>query len=697
MRRMNDMSQVQPRTPGRETANVSSPGRGGPSSNENIETSGQSTIYQNICILIHSNDGKLRCTIAGDGTWLSVSDRKSKRHTTRPLKIQRGCKLGVISADSKYILLVDVDDGIWLHHLDTGRTCVVKLPNSLVSEFDTVGACRATREEGVFLIATEKRIILFEVSLIGQDVFEARVSVRLCMQGFESNVVTVSCPCSTSESDEEYIMVQTNHNVYVGKIDANENALVALYEDIDEGPALYGNSTAMAISPNGPLVAIAMQGKEVHVWQICQLINSYEKHGFIDNVAPIILHGFEEDVTRLLWSTHGNSRYLVTSEPGKDCMVWNFEHIQPGGATKSIQESMVCSSSSRTMAECFHQGSMTLVLLGDDETLSFYQTTPFLKGNTRECSRTCNISHVCENFNTGQNTPALLWENGNKGDLFLLIGGNLITWDTTGLMDMCRSECKKTLMIDNSEDTRRIGTSSVGPTTPVTISGVAGDMYGSPFTNQCGSVQQCPENPKHIDHPPQYSEEYYHDRCSFIGSWNPGAFPGGTIPYMCHQPLSSPPTGWMHEEWRYRNPRVESPASPVLWGYSSLPYLESYASRPDYLYTGNMMNTSLPCSSLAHHPVESTVYIGNIPAGLQADSIGWMCSQYGHVFDVQLIKDNHSALDHKGYAFVTFSDPEMAQRCIQKLHGQIIRGHHGACRVRVAPSKRKPFKKEAFQ
>ena len=107
------MLQTQPRTPGRETAlsHISSEsGTKGPLDH--------SQIHEDVSLLIHSHDGTLCCLVAGDGTWLSATDRKSKKHTTSPLSVCLACKHGLVSDDGAYIILVDVHDGIWLHRLD---------------------------------------------------------------------------------------------------------------------------------------------------------------------------------------------------------------------------------------------------------------------------------------------------------------------------------------------------------------------------------------------------------------------------------------------------------------------------------------------------------------------------------------------------------------------------------------------------
>jgi hypothetical protein len=97
----------------------------------------------------------------------------------------------------------------------------------------------------------------------------------------------------------------------------------------------------------------------------------------------------------------------------------------------------------------------------------------------------------------------------------------------------------------------------------------------------------------------------------------------------------------------------------------------------------------LQSAASSHHPSEATVYIGNLPNGFQEDSIAYMCSPWGSIFDIQIIRDKVTKIS-RGYAFVTFLHPEEAQLAIQNLNGQVLQGPYGQTHMlRVGPSNRK--------
>jgi hypothetical protein len=636
------MLQTQPRTPGRETAlsHISSEsGTKGPLDH--------SQIHEDVSLLIHSHDGTLCCLVAGDGTWLSATDRKSKKHTTSPLSVCLACKHGLVSDDGAYIILVDVHDGIWLHRLDKKWTGRIQLPSSLISEFDTIRGCHCTIHPGVFVLVTERRLILFKSSFIldDDDTPITKTCVKLCVQGFETEVVAVSGPHVDPESGQEYVIVQTDQNCYIGTIEGEECVLLAMYEDLDDGSLVYGNSTAMATSQTGPYVAFAMQGKEVHVWDITLLIKSYEKDGVIQGVTPIILDDFEEDVTMLLWSTHPGSMYLATSGSSRTCQIWDFQDIQ------NKQEPMTCLTESCIREGCFHPGSNVLSLLSDDGSMSFFQISPFSAGTTR-------IHNFSIPTNQVPDKPSLRWESGDDGRLFLSLSKNLLSWETRDLMQMIDPRgMSSELKILHQEPVTEIAP-SVGPETPVNVNG---PMPSSPSGGMFGPCSDA-HNPHMVGN----------QMC--IKPWDQGLI---LSTCMHHGPACSAPASvWMQDQCCYPGPA--SPPSPVFWGFGPSTYIDSHGS---YLPT--------------HHPSDSTVYIGNIPSDMQEDTISWICSHYGNIFDVQIIKDSHLSLRNKGYAFVTFSDPAMARRCMQNLHGQIIHSAMGSFKIRVAPSKRRPFKREA--
>ena len=97
----------------------------------------------------------------------------------------------------------------------------------------------------------------------------------------------------------------------------------------------------------------------------------------------------------------------------------------------------------------------------------------------------------------------------------------------------------------------------------------------------------------------------------------------------------------------------------------------------------------LQSAAMSHHPSEATIYIGNLPSGFQEDSIAYICSPWGSIFDIQIIRDKITKIS-RGYAFVTFLHPEEAQLAIQNLNGHVLQGPYGQTHMlRVGPSNRK--------
>eukprot|EP00890_Picochlorum_soloecismus_P006654 jgi/Picsp_1/813/NSC_04302-R1_zinc finger cchc-type and rna-binding motif-containing protein 1-like len=118
---------------------------------------------------------------------------------------------------------------------------------------------------------------------------------------------------------------------------------------------------------------------------------------------------------------------------------------------------------------------------------------------------------------------------------------------------------------------------------------------------------------------------------------------------------------------------------------SSLESDQMYKQRKPLDTTSQRLQSPDSC----HHPSEATIYIGNLPNGFQEDSIAYMCSPCGSIFDIQIIRDKITKIS-RGYAFVTFLHPEEAQHAIQNLNGQVLQGPYGQTHMlRVGPSNRK--------
>jgi len=117
--------------------------------------------------------------------------------------------------------------------------------------------------------------------------------------------------------------------------------------------------------------------------------------------------------------------------------------------------------------------------------------------------------------------------------------------------------------------------------------------------------------------------------------------------------------------------------------------LSTHESDQIYKQRNQVDTTRLQLPTNRHHPSEATIYIGNLPNGFQEDSIAYMCSPWGSIFDIQIIRDKITKIS-RGYAFVTFLHPEEAQHAMQNLNGQVLQGPYGHTHMlRVGPSNRK--------
>ncbi len=79
--------------------------------------------------------------------------------------------------------------------------------------------------------------------------------------------------------------------------------------------------------------------------------------------------------------------------------------------------------------------------------------------------------------------------------------------------------------------------------------------------------------------------------------------------------------------------------------------------------------------------MEIRLYVGNLAKSTTQDEITALFAQVGEVTSVDLVKDRNSGLS-KGFAFVTMTSQENADKAIAKYNGYSMAGN--ALKVNVA-------------
>jgi cold-inducible RNA-binding protein len=83
--------------------------------------------------------------------------------------------------------------------------------------------------------------------------------------------------------------------------------------------------------------------------------------------------------------------------------------------------------------------------------------------------------------------------------------------------------------------------------------------------------------------------------------------------------------------------------------------------------------------------MNNRLYVGNLSFDTSADTVRTAFAELGQVDDVYLVTDRATGRS-RGFAFVTMSTPEEAQRAIQEMDGRVLDGRP----LRVNEAEQKP-------
>uniref|UniRef100_A0A0E0B7Y0 RRM domain-containing protein n=1 Tax=Oryza glumipatula TaxID=40148 RepID=A0A0E0B7Y0_9ORYZ len=86
---------------------------------------------------------------------------------------------------------------------------------------------------------------------------------------------------------------------------------------------------------------------------------------------------------------------------------------------------------------------------------------------------------------------------------------------------------------------------------------------------------------------------------------------------------------------------------------------------------------------LALPPQGSEVFIGGLPRDTTEDDLHELCEAFGEISEVRLMKDKETK-ENKGFAFVTFTGKDGAQRAIEDLHDKEHKGRTLRCSLSQA-------------
>ncbi|KXG24270.1 heterogeneous nuclear ribonucleoprotein R isoform X2 [Sorghum bicolor] len=86
---------------------------------------------------------------------------------------------------------------------------------------------------------------------------------------------------------------------------------------------------------------------------------------------------------------------------------------------------------------------------------------------------------------------------------------------------------------------------------------------------------------------------------------------------------------------------------------------------------------------LALPPHGSQVFIGGLPRDITEDDLRELCEPLGEIYEVRLTKDKDTN-ENKGFAFVTFTDKDAAQRAIEDVQDREYKGRTLRCSLSQA-------------
>uniref|UniRef100_A0A1D1Y6G9 Heterogeneous nuclear ribonucleoprotein Q n=1 Tax=Anthurium amnicola TaxID=1678845 RepID=A0A1D1Y6G9_9ARAE len=86
---------------------------------------------------------------------------------------------------------------------------------------------------------------------------------------------------------------------------------------------------------------------------------------------------------------------------------------------------------------------------------------------------------------------------------------------------------------------------------------------------------------------------------------------------------------------------------------------------------------------LALPPHGSEVFIGGIPRDATEEDLRGLCEPFGEIFEVRLMKDKDKK-ENKGYAFITYTSKDAAQKAVEEIHDKEFKGKTLRCSLSQA-------------